>query len=146
MEWPLPAFLHSNGFLCMPSAFFRPLRFRCTHKPHTFFRDACWAQALIHVLMERIELGCTCTLYCHGTTHVWDLPRLPISLSDEAGEAALRMLNKQLPMLSTKPDAAMDTQRREVKSLCWSSGPSISGALPICQSAKPTRTFPPQVS
>jgi hypothetical protein len=28
-------------------------------------------QALVHALMERIEMGSTCTLYCHGMTHVW---------------------------------------------------------------------------
>lgn len=69
-------------------------------------------QALTHALMERIEMGSTCTLYCHGLTHVWDLPRLPITLSDEAGEAALRVLKKREPTLSTTPDAAMHMQRR----------------------------------
>ena len=39
-------------------------------------------------------------------THVWYLPRLPISLSDEAGEAALRMDKTMARVASTQPDAA----------------------------------------
>ena len=31
------------------------------------------------------------TLYIHGLTHIWDMERLPIQMSDEAGEAGLRM-------------------------------------------------------
>lgn len=36
----------------------------------------------------------TNTLYVHGLTHLWDLARLPIQLSDEAGEASLRVAKR----------------------------------------------------
>lgn len=67
-------------------------------------------QHLLHVLMERIEKGSTATLYCHGLQHVWDLPRLPIGASDEAGEAALRQTKRIEPILSTYADAAILNQ------------------------------------
>ena len=39
--------------------------------------------------------------------HVWDLTRLPVGLSDEAGEAALRMDMRMARVSSTQADAAV---------------------------------------
>lgn len=51
--------------------------------------------------MEMAEAGCTNTLYVHGLTHFWDLDRLPVQLSDEAGEASLREAKRFAQITST---------------------------------------------
>ena len=43
----------------------------------------------------------------HSVTHIWQLPRLPVSLSDEAGEAALRMDARMARVSSTQADSAV---------------------------------------
>ena len=75
--------------------------------------------------MEYLSRGSTSTLYCHGIfraaiwavlrncgilpllcsvlSHHWDLPRLPIDLSDEAGEARLRSSKRFAGVTSTQP-------------------------------------------
>lgn len=73
-------------------------------------RTAFAGQAVVHALMERVEKGSTTTLYCHGMTHVWDLVRLPIGVSDEAGEACLRLVNRLGSVLSLHADTAIDGQ------------------------------------
>ena len=41
-----------------------------------------------------------------SSTHIWHLPRLPVSLSDEAGESAIRMDMRMARVSSTQAAAA----------------------------------------
>ena len=46
---------------------------------------------LMHLILEYSKEGSTQTLYCHGMEHVFQLPRLTMGCSDEAGERDLRL-------------------------------------------------------
>ena len=63
--------------------------------------------AFAHVVMEYCERGSTCTLYWHGLTHLWLLPRLPIEASDETGEGDLRLSTRFAPVTSTCPSLSI---------------------------------------
>ena len=70
---------------------------------------------LLIMTLEYAESGSTTTLYAHGLTHVWDLQRLPIQASDEAGERALRWAKRFAECTSTNADAsAQDTMTHEL--------------------------------
>ena len=68
-------------------------------KLHTF---------LALLVAEYCEAGCTRTLYAHGLTHVWDLPRLPPVCSDEGGEAGLRIPKRFAPVTNTQNLASIE--------------------------------------
>lgn len=68
---------------------------------------------LLHVVMEYLELGSTATLYCHGLVHHFQLPRLSVAHSDEAGEAALRRAKRFSLITSTvNDDSIRDCARK----------------------------------
>ena len=46
---------------------------------------------LLILIIEFCEEGSSASLYYHGLTHCWELAWLPISVSDESGEADIRM-------------------------------------------------------
>ena len=46
---------------------------------------------LMHLILEYSEEGSTQPLYCHGMEHVFQLPRLQMACTDEAGERDLRL-------------------------------------------------------
>lgn len=62
--------------------------------------------AVLILSVEAIERGSTRTMYFHGMTHIWDQPRLPVALSDEGGEASLRMASRFARVTSTQASSS----------------------------------------
>ena len=62
----------------------------------------------MHVILEYNEEGSTQTLYCHGMEHVFQLPRLPMGCTDEAGERDLRLGKWFAHLTSTVADKSIE--------------------------------------
>ena len=56
------------------------------------------------LVMELVEGGSTCTLYCHSLLHTWGLSRISVHTSDEAGESNLRLSKRFARVTSTVLD------------------------------------------
>ena len=62
----------------------------------------------MHLILEYSEEGSTQTLYCHGMEHVFQLPRLPMGCTDEAGERDLRLGKRFAHLTSTVADKSIE--------------------------------------
>ena len=63
---------------------------------------------LMHLILEYSEEGSTQALYCHGMEHVYQLPRLPMGCTDEAGERDVRLGKRFAHLTSTVADKSIE--------------------------------------
>ena len=63
---------------------------------------------LMHVVREYSEEGSTRTPYCHALEHVFQLPRLPMGCTGEAGERDLRLGKRFASLASTVADKSIE--------------------------------------